>query len=114
MPTTYRGTIEQFSGSWGSGLGSLLISGRLVTCENAQTVRSLDACFGNVIAPNHSVNQDAIRGQEVIYSVDDIGVLLGFTPIDEWTGPDIPPEGIEDDQEDESDADFSAEIADRL
>ncbi len=96
MPTTYKGTIQGFSGSWGSGLGYLVIDGRPVPCENAQTVRCLDAAFGNVIAPGHTVDNRAVHGREIVYSVDDFGMLLGFSPIEDWTGPDIPPEGIEE------------------
>lgn len=91
-----KGTIEGFGGSWGSGIGYLVIDGKPIPCENAQTVRSLDACFGNVISAGHSVNNDAIKGKEVVYSVDSFGMLLGFTPVEDWTGPEIPAEGIED------------------
>lgn len=95
MPTTYKGTIEGFRGSWLSGLGQLIIDGKPIMCENAQTVRSLDNCFGDFIdAPTHTVKQEAIVGKEIVYSVDDLGILLGFTPVDEWEGPEIPEEGI--------------------
>jgi hypothetical protein len=94
---TLKGTIEGFHGSWMSGLGTLVIDGMPYLCENAQTVRSLDACFGGVIAPGHTVNNKAIEGKEIIFSVDDTGILLGFTPVEDWEGPEIPPEGIEED-----------------
>ncbi len=96
MATTMKGTIEGFSGSWGSGMGYLIIDGKPIPCDNAPTVRALEGCFGNVIARGHSVNNDAIKGKEVVYSVDGIGLLLGFTPVEDWTGPEIPAEGIED------------------
>jgi hypothetical protein len=96
MPTTYKGTINAFRGSYMSGLGYLIIDGQPVMCENAQTVRSLDGAFGDVIAKNHTVNNDAIAGKEIVYSVDDMGILMGFTPVEEWTGPEIPEEGIEE------------------
>lgn len=96
MPITKKGVIEGFSGNWMSGLGYLIIDGVPVMCENAPTVRSLDECFGDVIAPGHTVNSEAINGKEVIYSVDDMGILMGFTPVAEWTGPEIPEEGIEE------------------
>jgi hypothetical protein len=78
-----KGTITAFGGSWGSGLGFLAIDGIGIPCDNAPTVRALEGAFGDVIAPNHSVNQAAIIGKEIYYSVDDIGVLDGFTPVDE-------------------------------
>jgi hypothetical protein len=64
-----RGTIEGFSGSWGSGLGFLIIDGQPVPCDNAATVRALDACFGGVIAPGHLVDQESVVSQEICYSV---------------------------------------------
>ncbi len=48
-----HGIIDAFVGNWGSGLGYLVIDGQPVPCDNAATVRALDACFGGVIAPGH-------------------------------------------------------------
>jgi|MudIll2142460700_1097286.scaffolds.fasta_scaffold834067_1 hypothetical protein len=79
----YRGTIDGFSGSWGSGLGSLIINGQLVPCDNAATVRALEACFGGVITPGNTVSQDSIVGREIRYSVSPWGVLEGFSPVDD-------------------------------
>jgi len=79
----HRGIIEAFFGSWMSGLGSLLVSGCPVHCDNAPTVRAMDGCFGNVIAAGHTVNQKAIRGKDIVYSTDGF-VLEGFTPTKEW------------------------------
>ena len=79
-----RGTITGFRGSWMSGIGYLLVDGVGVACENAPTVRALDACFGDVIAEGHTVSQEAIIGKEIYYSMDDMGLVLGgFTPVDE-------------------------------
>jgi hypothetical protein len=78
-----RGTIDGFSGSWGSGLGFLIIDGHPVPCENAATVRALEACFGGVIAPGHLVDREAIVGQEIWYSVSPWGVLEAFSPVDD-------------------------------
>ena len=84
----YRGIIEGFRGSWGSGLGTLIVSGRAVPCENGQTVRALEACFGNAIGEGHSVNNgedSGFIGQDIIYSYDDMGLVLGgFTPTDDF------------------------------
>ena len=79
----YRGTIDGFSGSWASGLGYLLIDGQPVPCDNAATVRALDACFGSVIEPGHTVSQDSIVGREIRYSVSPWGVLEAFSPVDD-------------------------------
>jgi benzoyl-CoA reductase/2-hydroxyglutaryl-CoA dehydratase subunit BcrC/BadD/HgdB len=80
----HRGVIEEFRGSWMSGLATLVISGEPVPCENAPTVRALEAAFGNVIAPGHTVNQEAIRGKEIYWSYDDMGLVLeSFTPVDD-------------------------------
>ncbi len=93
--TLYQGTITGFIGSWGSSIANLLIDGLPVLCENAPIVRALEGAFGNVIGNNHCVNQDAIIGQEIIYSTDYMGMLEGFTPIEDYTGEEIPPEGLE-------------------
>lgn len=80
-----RGIIEAFTGSWMSGLATLVISGRPVHCENGATVRALDACFGDVIGPGHTVNVDAIKGKDIVYSMDEMGlVMAAFTPTEEW------------------------------
>ena len=87
------GTILGFQGSWSSGLAWLIVkdhSGRErhLNCENAATVRALDDAFGDVITPAHCVNQEAIRGKEIYYSVGDFGLLEAFTPVDE-AGPEL-------------------------
>jgi len=81
-------------GSWGSGIGHLVIDGRMVMCENGATVRALQGAFGNVIDKNHTASIK--EPHEVAYTVDDMGLLAAFTPIEDWTGPDIPEEGIEE------------------
>ena len=80
------GVIDGFSGSWSSGLGYLIIDGVPVPCDNAGTVRALDACFGNVISPGHLVSQESIAGKEIWYSVGPCGVLESFGPIDSDKG----------------------------
>ena len=83
------GTIIAFLGSWGSGLGVLVIKSvdglvMEVPCENAPTVRALDGAFGDVIGNGHTVNQSAIRGKRIYWSYDSVGLILdGFTPVDE-------------------------------
>ena len=81
----HRGIIEGFHGSWLSGLATLIISGRPVHCDNAPTVRALEGCFGDVIAEGHSVNQKGIVGKDIVYSMDEMGLILeAFTPTKEW------------------------------
>jgi hypothetical protein len=81
------GTITAFRGSWGSGVGFLEFlnddgSEYSVPCDNGPTVRALDAAFGDVISPGHSVDNAAIAGQRVAWFYDDMGLLLGgFVPL---------------------------------
>jgi len=86
----FKGKIIKFLGSWGSGIGSLLIkdskTGQLeqVSCENGQTVRALEACFGNVITNGHTANGEGYKNKEVFWAYDEMGITLGgFTPIEE-------------------------------
>ena len=83
-----RGTIFGFRGSWLSGIGCLIIHNdegerELVPCDNAPTVRALEAAFGDVIGPGHTVNVEAIVGRKILYSTGPLGVLEGFTPVEE-------------------------------
>ncbi|MBM4463830.1 MAG: hypothetical protein FJ012_11005 [Chloroflexi bacterium] len=82
-----RGVINGFRGSWSSGLGYLIVDGIPIPCDNAPTVRALDVCFGDVIAEGHTVNQAAIIGKEVYWSMDGF-VLRGFTPVRKKLGVD--------------------------
>jgi hypothetical protein len=80
------GTIVGLGGSWQSGLAHLQFKdGTVVRCENTATVRALEAAFGNVIGPGHTINNETGGhvGQEVYYSTDDFGILAAFTPVDE-------------------------------
>lgn len=86
----FKGTIEEFRGTWFSGIGFLIVRDpngfrQYVPCENAQTVRSLEGAFGNVIGPGHSVIPDGGHiGQEIFYSLDEYGTILeAFTPVDQ-------------------------------
>ena len=87
--TIRKGIIVSFSGSWGSGLGILKIkdaeTGTIesVPCENATTVRALQAAFGDTITSGHSANGNGYKGQEIFWAMDDMGlVLAGFQPVD--------------------------------
>ena len=91
MSEIRRGKIVGFQGSWGSGIGNLVIKNskngvvEYVNCENAPTVRALDGAFGNVITDGHMINNSVIKGKEIYYSIGDYGVLEGFTPVGEAT-----------------------------
>ena len=83
-----RATILDFKGTWGSGIAmlSLQVGNGMkldVPCENAQTVRALDSCFGGVISPGHGVNVEAIKGKEIYFGLDDLGMLEGFSLVNE-------------------------------
>jgi len=81
-----KGIIEGFNGSWSSGIAQLMIKKEnqivAVNCDNSPTVRALDGCF-DVISAGHSVDMKNAIGREIFYSVDGIGILEGFTPVEE-------------------------------
>ena len=91
-----RGKIKKLEGTFGSGLAILYIETDIGTqrvyCENAQTVRALDAMFDNVIGPGHTVNQEAIVGQEVICMVGADDMLESMKPIGQHVIPLDTPE----------------------
>jgi len=83
-----KGRIVNFSGSWGSGLGFLIIrdskTGEVekVPCDNGATVRALENCFGNVITKGHTAQGKGHRDKEIFWSMDEMGLVLGgFTPV---------------------------------
>ena len=75
-----RGTIQTFLGSWSSGIATLVIKDdeehiHSIPCDNAPTVRALADQFPNVITPGHCVNLEAIKGKEIEYGLDTLGIL---------------------------------------
>ena len=86
-----RGIIKGFGGSWGSGLGFLLVedseTGNInsIPCDNGCTVRALESCFGNVIGSGHSVKDGpGFMDKEIFWEMDDMGLCLGgFAPVEE-------------------------------
>lgn len=84
-----KGKLIQFSGSFGSGLAqiSIEVDGQvqMFHCDNGTTVRSLENAFGNVITEGHTANGNGYKNKEIYFSVDNIGVLEGFTPVEEAT-----------------------------
>jgi hypothetical protein len=94
MVRVFCGRLEGFSGSWGSGIGFLIINGEPIPCENTATVRALEACFGDAIVPGHTISSVSFKGREIVYAVDSLGMLVDLVPIERWEGPEIPPEGL--------------------
>ena len=85
---TNRGTITGLCGHPLMGLWHLVLTRDgvpdLVYIESGYGVRNLAMAFG--------ATEDGLRkviGQEIIYSVDDYGLLSGFTPVGQWEGPEI-------------------------
>jgi hypothetical protein len=91
MAAIRKGTLLSFSGSFGSGLGTLDIRDAKtkkidsVPCDNGPTVRALEAAFGDTITAGHRANGNGYKGWVVYWVVDDVGVLAGFTPAGEAT-----------------------------
>jgi hypothetical protein len=80
------GTIKGFKGSWDSGIASLTVEQKdgtkTIYCDNAPTVRALDALFGNVI-DGHSVNLEAILGRKIRYALDESSILAWIRGVEE-------------------------------
>lgn len=80
------GTIQAFYGSWGSGLAQLEVQTEngveMLMADNGPLVRALDACFGGVIQENHTASVEHLRGEPIAFSVDFMGVMEGFDPIE--------------------------------
>lgn len=80
----YKGTIVNFKGSWGSGIGYLGIrddkTGQTssIPCENTSTVRGLENCFGGVITEGHCANGSGYVGKTIYWGWDDMGLLMGW------------------------------------
>ena len=85
-----KGIIKGFNGSWGSGLGTLVIEDEVegtvaVPCDNGPTVRALQQAFGDTVGDGHTVKpQGAYVDQEVYWMYDDMGLTLEvFVPVGE-------------------------------
>ena len=84
----YTGTIVNFYGSWNSGLAHLLVTNHatgkveVLLCENGPTGRALIALF-NCLAADHTIDVARIRGQKILYSINDIGMLHSIGPIEQ-------------------------------
>lgn len=86
MGAIHRAKIIELRGSWSSGLATLVVEDENgqrtgVACENGPTVRALDSAFGCIV-PGHCISQENIKGQEIYYTYDELGICLGgFSPV---------------------------------
>jgi hypothetical protein len=66
------------------GLFSLRVRGQPAGYTSVHLKRALADNFADAVG----------RGKMVVYTITNDGQLLGFTPIEEWHGPEIPLQGI--------------------
>ena len=100
---TYRGFIQKFRGATPGGLAMLWIrraDGSIdeVPCEQAIAVAALLRWFD--CDPEQEGFSSVTCQKEIVYSVDELGILIAFTPYDHWlqkSRPAIPVDGIDDD-----------------
>jgi hypothetical protein len=81
------GTIKDFRGSWGSGIATLVleVDGHVkhIHCENAPTVRALQAMFPDVIVAGQTIDVPSLVDREVEFEIDgNSGILLGLGPVE--------------------------------
>lgn len=80
------GKIIEFRGSWNSGIATLVIEHEdgtrvNVPCDNAPTVRALNAAYGNVIQHGHKASTKPFIDKWIYYAWDNMGLMLaGFEP----------------------------------
>jgi hypothetical protein len=85
-----KGTILNFRGSWGSGIGYLVIQKEgereeiSVPCENGATVRALSN-YVDCITTGHGVDVDKIKGMEIFYAMEGWGTMAGLVPTEHAT-----------------------------
>jgi len=73
----YRDKIESFNGSWGSGIATLIFqSGRSIPCENAPTARAFLSIV-DCAAPGHSIDTSKLKGLDIVYAYDEMGLIMG-------------------------------------
>jgi len=94
---TKKGVIHGVDYRFPSGIALMHVGDDVVYVESGYGLRSLAACFG--AREGEGDLNEKIRGEEIVYSVDHMNVLCGFTPAGQWEGPEIPEEGIEEDEQ---------------
>jgi hypothetical protein len=79
----FLGTMKNITGQRGSGIANLnFTDGSSVMIESGFGVRQLAACYGADMFEGDLI--DKIRGQQIVYTVDDFGILAGFSPYSEF------------------------------
>lgn len=80
-----RNIIKGFYGSWSSGLAFLQFKdGTQVAADNAPLARALDGAFG-AIGQGHSIDNSAIEGMDIVYWLDDMGLIMeAFVKYEDW------------------------------
>jgi hypothetical protein len=73
-----------------------------VPCEHAPTVWALEHWFGGMINSSDTADgiPETVQQIEIAYSVDELGILIAFSPYTKWLKrgrPSIPVIGISDD-----------------
>ncbi len=80
-----RGVIVDFRGSWGSGLAGLVIEEEdkqvTVYADSGPLGRALQSLYG-AACPGNTIDVSKIEGKEILFSTDDLGLLVGFAPAD--------------------------------
>jgi hypothetical protein len=70
-----------------SGLWTLIFEdGSSAHIESGFGVRSLAACFGATEGTGDLMEK--IEGEEIVFGVDDFGIVEWFIPSEHWGGPD--------------------------
>ena len=82
LKRTKLGTILNISGHPMSGLWALQLDTGICHIQSGYGVRALAAAFGATEGTGDLLQK--IRGQQIAYSVDEFGVLEGFTPAEEF------------------------------
>ena len=78
----HYGKIIDFRASRDSGIAQLVVVDRngktnAIPCDNAPTVAMLNRIFPGTIARGHEVDVSVLQGNEVYWSLDDMGLVLG-------------------------------------
>ncbi len=80
-------------GLFGLGLNKLVFQDGNFALINDSGIRALASDFGPVEGAGDL--HAKIRGQEIVYTIDEFGILVGFCPVSEWQGPEISKKGLD-------------------
>lgn len=82
-----KGKIIGFGGNWGSGLATLTLedmdTGEIVSvyADSGPLGRALGECY-DAIGAGNTIDNEKIAGEEVYFSLNDLGLLEAFSPVD--------------------------------